>query len=293
MVHGGTSFGGTVDVEGYLRRLRLAHTGAPSVDALFALHRAHVSRVPYETLQIQLDRPTTVDPYESAARVVSGRGGYCYHLNGAFSALLDALGYPVTWHRGGVFGEAAQATGASGNHLALTVDVGGQTWFVDVGLGDALYEPLPLRPGTYRQAPFTYQLLRSPVESGGWRFVHDGAGSFAGMDFASSAATPGDFAAKHLELSTSPDSAFVQVAQVGRRTASGFDLIRGCHLRHVGPGGRTDREITRRDDWFDVVRYLFGMALSDVDEADRARLWARLWRGHQRFVASHAAERLG
>ena len=67
-----------MDTAGYLRRLGLVQA-PPSAAALRALHAAHVERVAYETLQIWLDRPTTVDPLESAARVIGGRGGYCYH----------------------------------------------------------------------------------------------------------------------------------------------------------------------------------------------------------------------
>jgi hypothetical protein len=44
-----------------------------------------------------------------------------------------------------------------GNHVVLTVsdlptdENPSGCWYVDAGLGDALYEPLPLAPGTYRQ----------------------------------------------------------------------------------------------------------------------------------------------
>src|SRR2546423_2127424 len=95
--------------------------GPPSLAALRRLHAAHVERVPYEALEIQLRRPTTLEPSASLARILRGRGGYCYHLNGAFSALLHALGYQVTRHLGGVQGSQADAPNVDRNHLALTV----------------------------------------------------------------------------------------------------------------------------------------------------------------------------
>src|SRR5262245_36542538 len=128
---------GRLDVAAYLERLGVTHDGPPSPDKLAELHRAQCERVPYETLEIQLGRPTTVDPYESAARILTGRGGYCYHLNGALSALLHALGYDVTWHVGGVFRGLPTGEPPSGNHLALTVRLDGVDWFVDTGLGNA------------------------------------------------------------------------------------------------------------------------------------------------------------
>src|SRR5262249_43517653 len=112
------------DTVGYLRRLRIGDAGAPGVYALQTLHNAHVERVAYAALDIQLPRPTSIDPYESAERIVRDhRGGYCYHLNGAFSLLLSHLGYDVVWHRAGVQNhtDAAPPGANRANHLALTI----------------------------------------------------------------------------------------------------------------------------------------------------------------------------
>ena len=124
------------ELEAYFERI--GHSGPRDADlpTLTALHRAHVERVPYETLQIALGRPPAVDADSSVASVLRGQGGYCFHLNGAFAWLLSRLGYAVQHHRAGVQGaRAVEPVGADGNHLALTVDLAGQPWLVDVGLG--------------------------------------------------------------------------------------------------------------------------------------------------------------
>ena len=80
----------------YLNRLGV-EAERPSAEALARLHRAHVERVPYETFWIHLAQGWGIDPAESTRRVAtSRRGGYCYHLNGAFRTLLTALGYQVS-----------------------------------------------------------------------------------------------------------------------------------------------------------------------------------------------------
>jgi N-hydroxyarylamine O-acetyltransferase len=272
---------GMVDVGGYLRRLRIADPGSPSADGLSALHRAHAAYVNYETLDIQLGRPTTIDPADSVARIVAGRGGYCFHLNGAFSALLAELGYDVTRHWGGVF--SSEDRGANGSHLALTVRVDGSEWLVDVGLGDALSEPLPLRAGSYRQGPFTYRM--EPV-AGGWRFWHaPAARSFRGMVFESAVSPIERFAEMHAELSTSSSSGFVRVAQVGRRTPDGVDFLRSRTLRSIDGDGMRERLLASRDEWFDVVENRFAMPLPDVDGAARDRLWRDVWAAHLAWSA--------
>jgi arylamine N-acetyltransferase len=283
----------------YLRRLGIADPGPPSADGLRALHAAHVERVAYEALDIQLGRLTSIDPYDSAARITrQARGGYCYHLNGALSLLLGALGYNVVWHRAGVQNRSDPAPPGPvrANHLALTVhglpagDCPDGDWLVDVGLGDALHEPLPLRPGTYDQGPFRYRLAPSDVAPGGWRFEHDPGGSFAGMDFAAAPATLADFGERHVYLSTSPESGFVRTCVVQRRDAHGLDILTGCVLRRTdqaGLGRPCTLEVRR--DWFDALADVFDLPLTDLDEQARDRLWAHVHAAHEAWLAGTRA----
>ncbi|WP_405831345.1 arylamine N-acetyltransferase [Streptomyces sp. NBC_00105] len=137
--------------DGYLRRLGVIDPGAPSVEGLFALQRAHLERIAYDNIDIQLGRPPGIDPELSARRFAAGRGGYCFHLNGGLALLLETLGYEVTRHIGGVCDDAASRE-VGGGHLTLTVRVDGTAYWVDAGLGDGPYEPLPLREGRTSRA---------------------------------------------------------------------------------------------------------------------------------------------
>ncbi len=282
-----------VDVGAYLDRLGLSDPGQPSIKSLARLHTAHVERVPYENLEIQLGRRTTVDPVEASERIVRRRrGGYCYHLNGAFSALLLALGYRVTRHIGGVQRSGLDTAGATGGHLALTVrGLPHETcpdgeWLADVGLGSALHEPLPLREGVYRQGPFEYHLRPSDAEPGGWRFDHDPRGSFAGMDFRAERAEIADFAAMHEYLSTAPESGFVRVAIAQRRDSSGADVLRGLILTRLGPDPASDTVLQSRRDWYAALADVFGLLLEDVGAAEREKLWRRVLAAHDEYAHS-------
>lgn len=269
---------GQVDVRGYLARLGVDHPGRPSAEALHRLHTVHVERIPYETAWIALGRTRSVDPIESAERIIAGYGGYCFQLNGAFAALLSALGYPVTLHVGTVRMDPDQhLDDEAGNHLAVTTRVDGQDWMVDVGLGNALHAPLPLRPGAYRQGPFDYRLDPLPAVAGGWRFTQTPAvGSFACMDFGPAPAAPDDFAAKHRNLSTDPMSPFVRVVTVARRDRDGVDQLRGRVLTRFDADGRHDHTIDDRDAWFTLADERFGLRPDDLDEAAVAALWDRI-----------------
>lgn len=275
--------------DAYLARLGLREAPAPSVEALFALHRAQLERVPYETTWIWLGERRTIEPLDSVRHLLAGRGGYCYHLNGALATLLGWLGFTVRWHVGGVRGSETDEAGPTGNHLALTVsglpspsNESGE-WFVETGLGDGPHEPLPLLTGEYRQGPFTYGLAPVP---GGWRFHADPRMSLVGMDFTTGGARPADFAAKHAYLQADPESSFLRAVTAFRRDADGLDVLRGRVLARLDGDGDTTTELASSADWFAALADVFGLPLSDVDDAGRAGLWRKVDRAHQAFRAS-------
>lgn len=274
----------------YLARLGV-EAEPPSVEALFALVRRHAERVPYETLWIQSGELWGIDPGESARRIAfAGRGGYCYHLNGALGLVLASLGYQVQAHVGGVHLSARPEPDAIGNHLVLTVaglpstSNPEGTWYVDAGLGDALHEPLPLAPGTYRQSPFQMGLER--VGASGWHLTHDPAGGFSGMSWTDGLARPADFEEKHAWLSTAAESGFVQVAMAERRDATGVDVVRGLILMRLGANATTAEPVTNRQQWFDLLADVFGLHFDASPPHARDRLWDTVLSTHRRWEAA-------
>jgi N-hydroxyarylamine O-acetyltransferase len=272
--------------DAYLSRLGLERE-PPSAEALARIHRAHVERVPYETLWIHLGERWTVDPVASLERIAGRRrGGYCYHLNGALSELLRDLGYDVVRHVGGVHGPDGPAEADLGNHLVLTVrgvptdEHPEGTWYVDAGLGDALHEPLPLRAGEHRTGPFVLALEETPGGVGDWHLTHDPAGGFTGMSWRSLPAEMDAFAAKHQWLSSSPESGFVKVLTAQLRDATGVDVVRGLTLRRIGEGA-SERTLETEAEWTAALADLFGLV---VDDDRRAALWERVAAAHEAWV---------
>ena len=283
------------DVAAYLRRLGL-DAEPPSGEALQRLHRAQVERVPYETVWIHLGERWDIDPADSLRRVAhDGRGGYCYHLNGAFSVLLAALGYRVSRHVGGVHGPDGPDTAALTNHLVLVVselptdaNPGGR-WYVDAGLGDALYEPMPFVPAVYVQPPMTFQLAATGDGVGDWHLTHDPAGSFTGMSFRESEVGMDVFAARHEYLSTSPESGFVRVCTVQRRHETGAVILRGCVVTRWMVDGTTTETIERGSDWFAFVADELQLRLDGVAPEALDALWVAVSASHQRWLAEGGA----
>ncbi|GAA4874287.1 arylamine N-acetyltransferase family protein [Kitasatospora terrestris] len=285
-------------VDRYLARLDFPRPAAPDLAGLRALHRAHVERIPYETVDVWRGTPTLIEPEAAVERIVNGRGGYCYHLNGAFAALLESLGHRVELHRGGIQSRRdAAPRGATGDHMVLTVQLEGRRWYVDVGLGDGPSEPLPLplpgadpanRSVTHRQGPFSYRLRPSEAVPGGWRLDHDDRACSAGLDFDPRPVSTGDFLPNHHRLSTSPDSLFTQVPLAIRRTPDSYRALIGLVLTEQGAEERTTRELTSEHEWFAALADRFDLPLPELGPAERSRLWSEL---HAAHLARRAAQR--
>ena len=271
----------------YLEHLGVrAQPGDVDAEMLAALQRAHVMRVPYENIDIYRGRPPGIDPFACVERVVEGRGGYCYHLNGALVTLLEWLEVDVTRHVSGVQGRAVEP-GLSGNHLGVTVRTpDGSEWFVDAGLGDGPVEPLPLVWGSYEQHGFTFGLHASSFDPDGWRFEHDPRGSFVGADFSRAAAATADFAEKHEELSTSPASGFVRIATVQRCVEGGVEILRGCVQSTLSGSGARSRDVGSADEWWGIVIDGFGLAYGNTSRAERGEVWRRVRATHEEWDAA-------
>lgn len=128
-------------VDRYLERIGLQRSDVTvDLDGLTRLQYAHLTSVPFNNLDVYEQQPVTSSLEWSIPSVLEGRGGWCFVLNGAFSALLDALGFRVT--RMGalvMFGDISPMD----DHLCLRVDLE-RPWLVDVGFGESFTRPLPL-----------------------------------------------------------------------------------------------------------------------------------------------------
>ncbi len=282
-----------VRVEDYLAHLGLARAAPPSADALADLQARHLERVVFENLEIQRGRATTVDYGESAERIVKrGRGGYCFHLNGAFGLLLEALGYDVSRRRGTVQPPAGMAPGRNLNHMVVLVhglpastNPEG-TWWTEVGLGDGCTRPLALRAGTCPDDPYTYEIEPSPVYAGGWRLLQrDGEGAGV-VDVDTEAPEAAELAAAHERLAGSPESRFVRTATFQRRAAGVLDRLRARTLSRVTREATQTTLLADEADWFGALADVFDLPLPELGAAERRALWRRVSAQHDVWAAS-------
>ena len=149
--------------------------------------------MPYEDIAVQLGETGSLDEAALAARVCGdGRGGYCFELNTVLAALLRGCGFVVTHHQAVVGGEGPT------NHMALLVQLDGERWLADAGLGEGFLEPLPFREGTTEIGPFTYTLARE--DGGSWWMGQHEWGSVNGFRMTEEPSSVADFEVHHERL---------------------------------------------------------------------------------------------
>ncbi|MFD1953283.1 arylamine N-acetyltransferase [Paenibacillus thailandensis] len=277
----------------YLARLGIREIQPPTRSFLFELHKAHVERIPWETVDIFAGKPVPIDIKASVQLMVNRRSGYCFHLNGAFGELLRALGYQVSWHRAGVqpLGEEPRVNSF---HLGMTVcfkneQEADERWIVDAGLGDMPYEPLPLRPGIYQQGPLMYKVMESGVTKGGWRLEHDPQASFAGADYAPDVVHDlEEFKPKHEIYSRSADSPWMNLFLVRHRHAAGSNELRGCVWIKREGRDIVKSEIQSKSQWLEILGDVFDEHLVSYSGQERDELWKKAWKLHEEWKRKNA-----
>jgi N-hydroxyarylamine O-acetyltransferase len=205
------------DLGRYLERVGLS--GRPG---LAELHRAHVTRIPFENLDPLVGIPVSLAPDALMRKLVDGRrGGYCFEHNLLFKAALEALGARVEPILARVRnGQPPEPPGPL-THLLLRVEYEGALWHADVGFGQGtLLEPIPFGPGgPYDQSGWIYRVIKEggllvlqTAVDDGWRDLYA---------FTPTPVPPIDIEVSNWFTCTHPQSRFVTRLLVTEHRADG------------------------------------------------------------------------
>ena len=280
----------------YLARIGLASRPSMTIDGLRALHRAHVSRIPYDNLSIFLGRPDPIEAPASVARVVGGgRLGYCFHQNGALEWLLIELGFSVSRRHGHVWARPEHQLGTELNHLVLVVsgletdDNPGGHWWADAGMGEGFAEPLPLVRGAHVVDGWSFgigagygaQAAGRPTGPAAWTYDHLPGGVLRGVVVTSRDHSAAAVAESHRWRSTAPESPFLRVVVAQRIDGRVQRCVRGLVHQAWTPDAREQRDLTSYDDWRGALVDDLLLPVDDVTPDEWASLWDRTVTAHR------------
>lgn len=249
-----------VDVAAYLERIGYSGDLAPTSETLRNLHRAHMYAVPFENLDISLARAIVTEEKSILRKIVEQRrGGFCYELNGAFAALLRALGFHVTL----LSARVARANGGEGpefDHLTLRVDLE-TPWLADVGFGDSFVYPLRLEEATDQTDPAgRFRLfedgkrwhVQKEEADGNWK---------AQYWFSLQPRVLEEFAGMCHFHQTSPESSFTQSRICSRGTPEGRITLSEMKLIMTRGGESEERTLSSETERIHALQEHFGIIL--------------------------------
>ncbi|WP_079159686.1 arylamine N-acetyltransferase family protein [Streptomyces griseus] len=246
-------------VDAYLERIGATHPARPDAEALRTLQLRHLTAVPFENLSVHLGEDIVLDEERLVDKIVTDRrGGFCYELNGAFAALLRALGFRVTLLQARVFGDDG-GLGIPYDHLALRVatEDGTGPWLADVGFGDHALWPLALDDRTEQDDPCGVFRLREAPQ-GDLDLLRGGSGRLR-LDLRPRVLA--DFGAGAWYHRTSPDSVFTRSLVCSRRTGTGRVTLSGRTLVTTVGGERHETLLDTDTEVLAAYRDHFGIHL--------------------------------
>jgi N-hydroxyarylamine O-acetyltransferase len=247
-----------INVSAYLNRINYHGPTKPTIETLRALHRAHLLTVPFENLDIHLNRHIVLDEAALFEKiVVNRRGGFCYELNGLLASLLREMGFQVT-----VFSANMLHGGipAKIDHLTLLVELD-ERWIVDVGVGDSSRLPLRLdeegeQLGVGQRYRFTRVDSRWTLWSGAEN--NEWSGEYV---FDIDPLELSDFQGACEYYQSAPESYFVQGRICSRATEDGRISLTGDTLIVTRNGQREEMPIEGEQDFLHALNEHFGIRI--------------------------------
>lgn len=251
-------------VTDYLERIQFKGALEPTAELLSSLHYANLLRVPFENLDIHLDRPIRLDEQHLYDKIIyQRRGGFCYELNGLFAWMLQELGFQVDLLSAEVYqdGEFSPVF----DHLALRVRLE-EDWLVDVGFGDSFVRPLNLfddsdqiqRDTVYRiEQSLNYKVLLHQDGGGNWEPIYR---------FTLEQRKLSDYKARCRYHQTSPESHFKQKRLCTRLKEEGRITLRDGRLIEIKNGRRQEAKISDDEEYLAALEEHFGIRLPAFQE---------------------------
>ncbi|WP_353940132.1 arylamine N-acetyltransferase [Streptomyces sp. HUAS MG91] len=236
-----------VDLAVYARRIGLHGAAWPvgaDEHALRLLHRAHVSTIPFDNIDLVTRVPVALDPAAVVAKLCGRpRGGCCHEHNLLFGCVLERQGFHVDRLAARVLlgGEGPRPR----THMALRVRHGHGNWLCDVGFGvRGFLDPLDLSDGAVSEqsgGTFRVRTLREPfwaVETlleAGWTALYH---------FTLEPQQPMDFIVAHHFLSTHPRSMLRRAPLLQLTTADRRLHLHGVEFSEDSGGMRATLTLT-------------------------------------------------
>jgi N-hydroxyarylamine O-acetyltransferase len=252
----------TVDLAAYFDRIGYRGAGAPTLETLNALAAAHAQAIPFENLDVLLGRGVDLEPDAVFDKLVRRRrGGYCFEQNSLFLSVLTALGFQARPLSARVRLTTPPGRTPPRTHLFLAVELDGQRWLSDVGVG-ALTLTSAIRFAPDEEQPTAHETRRLVREGDHW--LHQARLGEVWTDvyeFTGEEMPPIDREVANWYTSAHPRSHFKDVLMVARAAPDGgrISLRNGELKRRARDGSAEARNVATPEELLAVLAAEFAL----------------------------------
>lgn len=128
----------TPNLAAYFARTGYAGPRTPTLAALHGIVAAHAQAIPFENLDVLLNRGINLELAAIEQKLIhQKRGGYCFEQNTLLLSVLEALGFHVRPISARVRLQRPRDFTPPRTHVFLRVELDGESWLADVGLGSS------------------------------------------------------------------------------------------------------------------------------------------------------------
>ncbi len=231
-------------VDEYLKRIKYNGSYEPDLNVLRNLQNAQLLNVPFENLDIHYKRHIQVDINSFYQKIVERkRGGFCYELNGLFSALLRQLGFHVNIVSARVYDPQSETYGREFDHLSIIVKLDGRDFLTDVGFGEFTQFPLSIELDVLQSDPRGDFIIQESDTEDYIVFKAEGGKLIPQYRFTAIERELHEFREMCNYHQSSPDSHFTQKKLISIMTEKGRVTISGNTLK-ISEHGKIIREIS-------------------------------------------------
>ena len=248
-----------VDLGAYFDRIGYDGPAEPTLAVLRALHELHPAAIPFEAIDVLLDRGIDISPAAVDAKLIERRrGGYCYEQNGLFARVLKAIGFDVEGLAAHVRWMSEPGTPPPPlTHRVLRVTIDGTAWLADVGFGSAvptaplrmdMIDPQPTSHETFRVVPMGPQHLLQALVEDEWKPVYS-IGAEPWLD--------GQYEMANWYTATHPGSHFRHRLIVTRTTPQARHILADGRLTIRHPDGTAEKRYLDADEIMAALADIF------------------------------------
>jgi N-hydroxyarylamine O-acetyltransferase len=241
------------NLDAYLARINFSGNDTVSEETLRDLHIAHTLHVPFENLDVFYKRPIRLDEASLYRKIVEKRrGGYCFEMNGIFSAALKKLGFKAT----NLLARVAIDDGCytPKTHQVILVETENKKWLADVGFGnDGMIAPLLMEENIdQKQFAHIYRIINDPTF--GYVLQKKEKEIYRSLyAFTIDKCYPEDFVMSSHYTATFPESFFIKMRFCTRPTKEGRITLVDNQMK-ISKNGFSEEKPVKNDE--DFNRYL-------------------------------------